>query len=204
MSTKVKICGIRTLEAAQTAVSCGADFLGFNFIESSPRYILPQKAMDIISYFPREIKMVGVFGKEKQQAIIEIVEKLKIDFIQLHHIGHLHLSELTQYAGVIRAFHLPPHFEAYQMRKAIEEGDFDFALLDREVQGEGEILNPSTVREVSIHHEIFLAGGLTPSNVRGVVKIAQPYAVDVASGIEKEGEQDLEKIRLFIQNTKSI
>ena len=84
MKTKVKICGIRTLESAQTAFGAGADFLGFNFVSSSPRYVKPELAKEIISKLKKSVKIVGVFQNAKIDLINKIVDLLSLDFIQLH------------------------------------------------------------------------------------------------------------------------
>ncbi len=84
MKTKVKICGIRTLEAAQTAVDAGADFLGFNFVKTSKRYIEPEKALEIIKLIKSKVKTVGVFQDEKAETANEIALLLNLDFVQLH------------------------------------------------------------------------------------------------------------------------
>jgi len=77
-------------------------------------------------------------------------------------------------------------------------------LLDRERQGSGDQLNLQMVRKIASVYKTFLAGGLTPENISPAVKIARPYAVDVASGIETAGKEDIEKIKKFIRNTKQF
>ncbi|MBI4067427.1 phosphoribosylanthranilate isomerase [Candidatus Gottesmanbacteria bacterium] len=202
MSVKVKICGIRTLEAARASVDAGADFLGFNFVKSSKRYIDPVKAKEIISMLLPEIKIVGVFQNEEIKMIKEIVDLLKIDFVQLHGTESARYSRLTQYAGIIKTFLLPFDFDSQKLRGEMEKYNVDYFLLDRGIQGEGTPINTYKVRELSLHFPVFLAGGLNPENVSESIRIAQPYAVDVAGGIETGGEQDIGKIREFIRNAK--
>jgi phosphoribosylanthranilate isomerase len=82
--TKVKICGITNLEDALLSVKLGADALGFNFYPKSPRYITPEDAREIIEQLPSDVLKVGVFVNEEIQKIIEIIEKAKLDAVQLH------------------------------------------------------------------------------------------------------------------------
>src|SRR5215212_2312032 len=82
--TKVKICGITNLEDALLSVKFGADALGFNFYEKSPRYISPEKAREICAELSPEVLKVGVFVNESPDKIIEIVEFVSLTAIQLH------------------------------------------------------------------------------------------------------------------------
>ncbi len=77
-------------------------------------------------------------------------------------------------------------------------------LLDRKIQGEGEMINLDTAEKVSQLLPIFFSGGLTHENVGRVVKRVKPFAVDVASGLETNGREDLEKIKKFIMVVKEI
>lgn len=202
MKTKVKICGVRTVDVAIESITCGADFLGFNFVKDSRRYIDPQHALEIISALPKETKVVGVFRNETKEHIKRMIDLLHLDFVQLHGTEPSSYSELTQYAGVIKTILLYPHYSYRDVQKQMDEYDVDFFLLDRPVQGEGELINLSAASVLSRMYKIFIAGGLTSENVRSVIETASPFGVDVASFIETNGEQDISKIRQFIDAVK--
>ena len=70
---KVKICGIRTLREAQVAVELGADAVGFNLWNKSPRYISPDEIRRIILQLSPFFTSVGVFANEAPEAIRRIV-----------------------------------------------------------------------------------------------------------------------------------
>src|SRR4051794_40620596 len=82
--TKVKICGITNVEDARHAVDCGADALGFNFYESSPRYVTTETAAYIISRLPSSIACVGVFVNEDVEKMGEAAHLAGLTVLQLH------------------------------------------------------------------------------------------------------------------------
>src|SRR6266567_7635105 len=84
MNVQVKICGIRRLDAAQTAVAAGADFVGFNFVPHSRRYIDPHVAKAISMHIKGKIQMVGVFQNENPETVNAISELLDLELVQLH------------------------------------------------------------------------------------------------------------------------
>lgn len=204
MAIKVKICGIRTVEAAHEAVTAGADLLGFNFVPASRRYITPEEAKDIVEQLTMNVKIVGVFRDESLEKILRIVDLLKLDFVQLHGKEPAGKSELTQYAGVIKVIQSIPGKSPEELLEEMKTYDVDYYLLDRAIQGEGEMASLRLASFLAKHVRLFLAGGLTPENVAYAVRQSQPFGVDVAGGVETDGEQDLEKIRKFIRNAKII
>ena len=82
--TKVKICGIRSVESALAAVDAGADFLGFNFVPTSKRYIDPSVAKTIVDAVKDKVQVVGVFQDVDAKTITKICSLLSLDFVQLH------------------------------------------------------------------------------------------------------------------------
>ncbi|MDQ3061329.1 MAG: phosphoribosylanthranilate isomerase, partial [Acidobacteriota bacterium] len=112
--TKVKICGITNLEDALLSAKFGADALGFNFYEKSPRYIAPEKAREIIKELPAHVLTVGVFVNESLNKIIESAATAKLGAIQLHG------EETPEFARelkaksnleIIKAFRVSPKFK---------------------------------------------------------------------------------------------
>lgn len=176
MKVKIKICGIRTLEAAQTAINAGADFLGFNFVESSKRYIKPEFAKQIIKIIDKQIRTVGVFQNAKTKYIDKIAKQLDLDFVQLHE------------KQIIKS----------------TKSDLTYLLVDRITQGTGKIPNLYRAKDLARKSKIFFAGGLTLKNVSTIIKKVEPFAVDVAGGIETNEIQDNEKIKNFINKVKEI
>lgn len=80
----------------------------------------------------------------------------------------------------------------------------EYLLIDRARQGTGSLIDHKKAKEISAKFSSFVAGGLTPENVAGTIEKIKPFAVDVASGIETKGREDLQKIKEFIRNAKEL
>lgn len=194
MKTKVKICGIRTFEASQVAIDNGADFMGFNFVENSTRYIKPEKALEIIKLLKDKLKIVGVFQDHEINYVNEIVGLLNLDFVQLHGV------ENNEYIKSVKV----PVIKSITMNNNAKKIKAKYLLLDRIKRGEGEMVDFKNAAKLASKFPIFLAGGLTPDNIAKAITNVRPFAVDVAGGIETNGFQDLEKLKLFIKNAKGV
>lgn len=192
MLVKVKICGIRSFEAAQAAVETGADFLGFNFVPTSKRYILPSIAEKIISKVKGKPQIVGVFQNAPIKLVNDLVSVLGLDFVQLHG------NENNEYINKVSI----PVIKYITMNHQINSIKAAYFLLDRTKRGTGKMVNLKKAADLAYRFHIFYAGGLNPQNVADIIRQVKPFAVDVASGIETDGIQDIKKIRLFIENAK--
>lgn len=205
---KVKICGITNLEDALWAVESGADMLGFNFYEQSPRSIEPYMAKAIIAELPDAVEKIGVFVNMEEYRIGEFVDLIGITVVQLHgDEDRTYINELRANtdALVIKAARVSQSFEI----DSVLEFGADAVLLDAysagTYGGTGECFDWSTataVKELGL--ALYLAGGLTPENVADAVRTVRPYAVDVASGVESSpGKKDPKLVEAFIKNAKN-
>lgn len=194
----VKICGLSTLEAAQTAIDSGANYLGFIFAESK-RKVTPMQAREIITNLKGNVKKVGVFVNESIEEISRIADYVGLDIIQLHG------TESQEFASrlslpVIKAISLHSIEDLTQ----VHDWKTEYILLDlpkNQTAPSSKTLNWLEMKgKLPYSHHIFLAGGLSPENVETAVREIQPYAVDVSSGVETEGTKDLQKIKEFIRN----
>lgn len=202
MKIKVKICGIKTLEAAQASILAGVDFLGFNFVPTSKRYIDPVKAKTIIDKYCRSAVNVGVFQDENLETVDKLINYLRLDFVQLHGTETPEYIDSIKNAGIIKTLSLDADFNIEGTKKKMKVYNVDYFLLDRKTQGEGELLNSDKARELASFFPIILAGGLTAENISEAVALIKPSVVDVAGGVETNGIKDKEKIIQFIRNVK--
>lgn len=203
MNTLVKICGIRSRESAEAALQSGADFLGFIFVPDSKRYIKPETAKPIIDKVRKNIKIVGVFKNLSIEEVNQISQFLGLDYVQLHGEESVEFGAQVN-TRVIKAFPLKSDFDVNEVREKMKMYKADYFLLDRKKQGEGEILDLERGGILSSEFPVIFAGGLTPGNVAKIIEVVRPYAVDVVSGIETDGTEDLGKIKKFIENTKEV
>jgi|SRR3989344_536726 len=195
----VKICGIKTLSAAKAATSAGADFLGLNFVPTSKRVITEQTAKEIIAGLgAKRPKLVGVFQDQPLKFVNETAEALGLDFVQLHG------DESPEYCSqiktpIIKAFGLDSDFDVEAVAQELRRYKVSYYMLDRKGR-EGDILNGEKVAKLAEKFPIILAGGLTPENVCAAVSASGPIkAVDVAGGVETNGEKDSQKVQKFIE-----
>ena len=202
MTPLIKICGITRPEDLELCEALGVDFVGLNFAAISPRCISLGQARHLLA-FSHHCKPVGIFAEESMEYIQEIVSALALPFVQLH---GSHISDPVGFpATVIRAFRRVPYRQT--IRSFQEKGDY--VMLDGKANGVLADWNAIVELPADVRHQIFLAGGLDATNVGKAIEMIEPFAVDVASGVEREpGVKDHEKVRAFVaavqdsQNTR--
>jgi phosphoribosylanthranilate isomerase len=216
--TKIKICGLKTLQDALFAHHAGADALGFviDVPVNTPRKISSQEAQSIISKLPPYALTVGVVMPSDIQSSLRIIKKTEVDALQIHGNSPAtmirELKEKTR-IKIIRSVPIAIDTDVTasinEIEKYIESG-IGAILLDTKGEenagGTGQKHDWSKSREIkeSINCPIILAGGLTPENVADAIRVVEPYAVDVASGVESSpGIKNHQKIMDFIQNVRN-
>jgi phosphoribosylanthranilate isomerase len=208
MSVRIKICGITNREDAEAAVNFGADALGFIVYEKSKRYIRIDDAIRIVQTLPPFMQTVAVtVNAVKEFTNLGWRKQLKnFGVAQLHgDESPQHVKAVSKYLPVIKVF-------AADMAHAMTPLNYDVAafMLDTPAEergGTGRVFDWSLANEFKkrITRPLVLSGGLTPENVAKAIQTVQPYAVDVASGVEASpGRKDHAKLRDFIQICKSL
>lgn len=206
MKTLVKICGMTRVEDAVLCAGSGADFLGYIFYPPSKRYVSVARAGEIISQVRRqypEVKHVGVFVDEDTDVILKAVREAKLDAVQLHGNERPDTCERIAENGVtvIKALGMSAGGSTQEFR------DFEvpFYLCDtydpKLVGGTGRTFDLALLPEGLPMEQTFLAGGLTPENVKAAIEQVRPYAVDVSSGVEASpGVKSPELVKDFMSS----
>ena len=192
--TKVKICGLSTKEAVKTAVSAGADYIGFVFAPSK-RQVTVEQAIELVKFIPSHIQKVGVFVSPSRVELLEAVDKVGLDFVQVH--GQV----------VDKLFENLPcgSIQAVQVDEGghVPNSQADYLLFDAPVAGSGQTFDWGQLDTTELAQPFFIAGGLNEDNVARAIQHFSPFAVDVSSGVETDGQKDHEKIRRFIERVKN-
>jgi phosphoribosylanthranilate isomerase len=201
---RVKICGIARLEDARLAVELGADALGFNFYEKSPRCIAPADAWKILRKIPALVSTVGVFVNWDARSVVALAKSLHLSAVQIHGVESAAVTAAcARHVPVIKAFRTDRKFSFAQFRAHNSASSFllDAAISDsssKKFGGTGRIADWKIAKRAATKFPILLAGGLTPENVAEAILTVRPYAVDVASGVESQpGKKDPGKLRAF-------
>ena len=202
---RVKICGITNSADALAAIDAGANLLGFNFYEKSPRHITEAEAAKIRARLPKKIEAVGIFVNASPAEVTALRKSLKLDAVQLH--GDETPDSVAQIARlipVIKAFRVEPEFPLATLDEYREAFAFLFdAALAGQYGGTGRTTDWDLARRAALNRRIILAGGLKVENVAAAVRIVRPYGIDVASGVEsKPGKKDPGLLREFIQEVR--
>jgi phosphoribosylanthranilate isomerase len=188
--TKIKICGITRAEDAALAIELGADYLGFVFVPESPRYVTPERAMECggnASAFQR----VGVFRNAQPEEILRSIEVAKLDMVQIHAERRAGFSPPPG-VHVIQAFNVQTTLPDTNTRA-------DYILFDTG-GGTGRVFDWDLLAGYDRTKPFFLAGGITPDNVAEAIGKTNPYAIDVASGVEdRPGVKDHGKLRALFE-----
>ena len=212
---RVKIEGLRDPATAMRIAQMGADAIGVVFADS-PRWVSPEQARAIVDILPPWTASVGVFVNADAATINRVVERTGIGFVQLH--GDEPPGLVAQVAvPCIKAFRVRDEGWLAEVRAWVSavpaRRNLAAVLLDayngQARGGTGERFNWNLVAEARAARAlaglepIILAGGLDDTCVSQAIDLVQPWAVDVASGVEKApGIKDLKKVEKFLRATR--
>ncbi|MBQ8850019.1 MAG: phosphoribosylanthranilate isomerase [Clostridia bacterium] len=193
--TNIKLCGLSRPCDIEMANELKPEYIGFVFAKKSRRYVPPERAAELKKTLLPNIKAVGVFVDGPPEKIAKLLEEDVIDVAQLHG------SEDESYIAKLRGLTEKPIIKAFRITdssdiEGAEKSNADMILLDSGA-GTGEVFDWSLLQK--IRRPYFLAGGLNCENISEAIRALHPYAVDVSSGIETDGQKDKNKMAAFVR-----
>lgn len=203
MDVKIKLCGMFRDCDIDYANEAMPDYIGFVMgFPKSRRNIGRETAERFRRNVSAEIKTVGVFVDSPAEECADLAESGIIDLIQLHG------SENAEYIGKLRRLTAVPVIKAVSVRSAeditySQQLGADYILLDNGT-GTGKLFDHSLIHGAEITQPFFLAGGLTPENIRQAAESVRPYCVDLSSGIETDRVKDREKMLAAVRAVRQL
>jgi phosphoribosylanthranilate isomerase len=205
--TKIKFCGITNLDDAERAVSAGAWAVGLIFWPRSPRRCRLERAAEIAAAVKRRAEVAGVFVNATLDHVAQTADGVGLTMLQFHgDEGPVYCAEAARRTGcrVIKAARVRGRADV----QALAPFRTDYHLLDSYTAGTPGGTGETFSWEIARAHRgpvpVILSGGLTPENVADAIAAVGPYAVDVASGVEREpGRKDPDKLVAFAAAVRS-
>lgn len=201
--TRVKICGVTSVEDAQCAVELGASYLGLNFYPRSPRCLTIQRAEEIVRAVGGEVEIVAVLVDAPTSRIEKIMDEVAPDLLQFH--GDETESQIEPWAqSALKVFRVGTELAAGPPEGFASAWGYLYDTRhDSLLGGSGESWDWSSLRRVRTDKPLFVAGGIKPENVRRAARESSAYAVDVCSSVESTpGKKDPKLLRQLFEELK--
>lgn len=204
MKVKVKICGLKHVEDVLYLNSFPVDYVGFIMYPPSPRYV-GTLLSELISLV-KTARKVAVFVNPSFEEVRKVLD-LGIDLIQLHGEETPHFGKKIGFKRIIKAFRVKDETVLDNLK---DWKECYALLLDTYIEGipggTGKTFNWEIAKRVTErNYRIFLAGGLSPENVKKAIKEVSPYGIDLSSGIELyPGKKDFKKIEALFWELSKI
>ncbi|MBZ9706988.1 phosphoribosylanthranilate isomerase [Mesorhizobium sp. ESP7-2] len=212
MALDIKICGLKTDQAMAAALAGGASHVGFIFFPKSPRYVEPAEAGRLREAARGRALAVAVTVDAKDAFLDEIVEKMQPDMLQLHG------SETPERVTELKARHGLPVMKALPLSEAADLdrirpfiGVADRFLFDAKPPkgselpgGNGVTFDWRILAGLDAGIDYMLSGGLNAANIGDALRLANPPAIDISSGVESApGIKDPALIEQFFRAVRA-
>jgi phosphoribosylanthranilate isomerase len=213
MRIRIKICCIKSIEEAKTAIQFGADAIGLVAKMPSGPGPIPDELIKLIS--KSVPPLIGTFLLTSETSAGEIIKhhyRTGTNTIQivdlLSHGTYSQIKEALPFVKIVQVIHV---MDSDSVDLAIKLSEsVDALLLDsgnpnlkiKELGGTGRVHNWALSRQIREKSKcpVILAGGLKPENVRQAIEEVQPFAIDVCSGVRTNSLLDKEKLGSFVKN----
>ncbi len=208
MKIRVKICGITSIEDAETVCNAGVDAIGLVFYEKSPRNVSIPQAAEICASLPPFVNTVGLFLNASADFVHSVLASVPIDLLQFHG------SETPEYCASFKH----PYIKVIGMKEVHGLAQFD-AIARQYPDARGFLVDSHAAGKaggtgktfewantpVDYHKPIILAGGLNAENIAAAIQQAPVYAYDLSSGVESQpGIKDKHKVMQLMNEVKRV
>jgi phosphoribosylanthranilate isomerase len=195
MNPWIKICGLTSEDAVETAVDCGVDAVGFVFDAGSPRHLSAARAAELAVRVPASILRVAVMRRPTQADVDAILADFAVDALQAD-------------ATALAALALPPMLATLPVLRSGEPLPASLprrCVYESARSGSGERADWNEAATLSSRTQLVLAGGLDAGSVGEALTRVRPFGVDVSSGVEStRGRKDVARIRAFVTAARSV
>jgi phosphoribosylanthranilate isomerase len=203
LMTWIKICGVTNVADAEQIAELGVDAIGLNFVLGSKRRVTREQAEQVARAVRGRVELVAVVADPTDAEVKELREELGIPWLQLH--GQEVAARVARLQP--NAYKAVPIEDAADARRAATFPG-ERLLVDTKVSGTsggtGKVFDWQLVTDLVAGRQLILAGGLTPANVAGAVRVLKPFGVDVASGVESApGTKDPARLKAFVHAVRN-
>ena len=208
---EIKICGINDKLCMDAAIESKADYIGLVFYDKSPRNLSLGDAQQLLKNRNQHSKIVALTVNSDDDFIKDIKQNIKPDYFQFHgNETPLRCNEIKVKfeIPIIKGIGIKNKFDLIKANQDYENL-CDILLLDSPSTilpgGNGEMFNWNIIKNCEPQKKWMLAGGLNINNIEQAVKISNPPAIDISSGVEiSKGIKDPEMIKNFIKKCRNI
>jgi phosphoribosylanthranilate isomerase len=212
MRTRIKICCMASREEVQLAIRAGADAVGFVGPMPSGSHSIDDRAIaELAALVPPPVATFLLTSEASAAGIARHVERTHASTVQI--VSRITSSEAARLAQLLPAtrrvlvvhvenesvFDLIEGYTPYVHAFLLDSGRPNLAV--PELGGTGRThdwqISAEFVRRSP--HPVFLAGGLSPANVRAAIRRVRPFGVDLCSGVRTAGRLDAGKLGAFIE-----
>ncbi len=206
----IKICGIQNENTLLCCEKNNVNFFGMIFYQKSPRNISIENASFLQKISENlNINGVGVFVNKNISELEEIINRLKLKFVQLHGSEDETYIKKIKRNGVkvIKSISVSKRDDLREINKfqSIDYFLFDYKPLKGELPGgNAKSFDWRLLNNLKITKPWFLSGGINIDNIQQINNDINPYGIDLSSGVEKElGIKDNRIINSFIEKLKN-
>ncbi len=211
MKPRVKICCIKSMAEAETAIRYGATAIGLvSEMPSGPGVISEVLISEIALKTPPGIGTFLLTSKQDTASIIEQQRRCQVNTIQLCDnlvkgsytdfrkalpgIKTVQVIHVINEESVQEAISIAPHVDSI----LLDSGNPTAAI--KKLGGTGNTHNWRLSKKIvdAVDIPVWLAGGLNPENSSDAIEKVSPFGLDVCSGVRTDGLLDEMKLTSFM------